>query len=232
MRDVGRRFACVALLACSACTSLGELDARRAREEASACTEQASLQQVEQRASRARIEQLQAEIERLQSDLAQAQQVIVAAESQLSGAHTRALAVRSVAEARSELESAAVRAPWKRAEAEQAGTLLAEADQHLQSGHFGAAILLASRAERIARALFAEVVALRNTRGALQVAVERANLRAGPSTEGAVIATLVRGTPLLPERSEADWALVRTPQNRLGWVHLPLVEPFTGSNRN
>jgi hypothetical protein len=227
MREASRRLACLALLACSACATRGELDARRARQEAIACSEQAALQTVEQRASSARIEQLEAEIRRLQSDLAQAQQVIVAAESQLSGAHTRALAVRSLAEARSELGSAAARAPWKRAEAEQAEQLLAEADQHLVSGHFGAAILLSSRADRIARALAEESIVLRSTRGALQVAVERANLRAEPSRDGDLIASLPRGTPLLPERSEDDWALVRTPQNQIGWVHLPLLEPFS-----
>ena len=226
MRDPVARLACLALLACAACNTFGRADAER---EASACSERAALQQVQQRASSARIEQLEADIQRLQSDLAQAQQVIVAAESQLSGAHTRALAVRSIGEASSELESAAARAPWQRAEAEQARQMLDEADQHLQSGHFGAAILLASRADRIARAMSQEYVALRNTRGALQVAVGRANLRAAPSTDGEVIATLARGTPLVPERSEADWALVRTPQNRLGWVHLPLVEPFAAA---
>lgn len=224
MRSLGLALA---LLGCAACTTLGESASRRARAETVACTEQAALQEAEQRASSARIEQLEAEIGRLQSDLAQAQQVIVAAESQLSGAHTRALAVRSVAEARSELESAAARAPWKRAEVEQAGQLLAEADQHLLAGHFGAAILQASRAERVASAITEAFVEVRSTRGALQVAVARVNLRADPSTEGEVIDSLVRGTPVLPERSEADWALVRTPQNRLGWVYLPLLEPFS-----
>lgn len=226
MPDSAARLACLALLACAACTTLDQADAQR---EASACYEQAALQQVAQRASSARIEQLEADIQRLQSDLEQAQQVIVAAESQLSGAHTRALAVRSIGEASSELESAAARAPWKRTEAEQARQMLGEADQHLQSNHFGAAILLASRADRIARAISQESSALRGTRGALQVAVDRANLRSGPSTDGEVIATLARGTPLVPERREADWALVRTPQNRLGWVHQSLVEPFAAA---
>jgi hypothetical protein len=220
----------LALLGCAGCATLGGSDARRAH--AIACTEQAALKEAEQRASNARIEQLEAEIGRLQSDLAQAQQVIVAAESQLSGAHTRALAVRSVAEARSELESAAARAPWKRAEAAQAAELLAEADQHLLAGHFGAAILMASRAERVASAISEAFIEVRSTRGALQVAVARANLRADPSTDGAVLDSLVRGTPLLPERSEADWALVRTPQNRLGWVYLPLLEPFSVPPQN
>ena len=141
--------------------------------------------------------------------------------------HTRALDVRSVAEARSELESAAARAPWKQAEVRQASQVLAEADENLQSGYYGAAVLLALRAERIASAIAEESVAVRRAGRALQVAVARANLRRGPSTDREVIATLSRGTPLFPERSEADWALVRTPQNRLGWVHLPLLEPFS-----
>jgi hypothetical protein len=217
----------LALLGCAACTTVDKTVVLEAKAEAMACGEQVALQEAEQRALRARIEQLEAEIGRLQSDLAQAQQVIVAAESQLSGAHTRALAVRSLAEARSELESAGTRAPWKRAEVEQASQLLAEADQHLLSGHFGAAILLASRAERVASAINEALIEVRSTRGALQVAVARANLRSDPSTEGKVLDRLARGTPLLPERSEANWALVRTPQNRLGWVYLPLLEPFS-----
>jgi hypothetical protein len=215
------------------CIAVDPFEAHQARQDANGCNEELAqqreriaLQQVERRAADARIEQLDAEIQRLQTDLAQAQQVIVAAESQLSGAHTRALAVRSLAEARSELEGAAAQAPWKRAEARQAEQLLADAEGHVGAGHFGAAILLASRADRIARAISAEVRAVRGARGALQVAVARANLRAQPGREGEVLATLVKGTPLVPERSESDWELVRTPQNRVGWVHRPLLEPF------
>jgi hypothetical protein len=220
----------LALIAAAGCAAQrkAELDLREAQQVATECSEQSALQEAQQRASEARIEQLDAEILRLQSDLAQAQEVIVAAESQLSGAHTRAMAVRSVAEARGALESSAARAPWKRKEAEHAGQFLAEADQHVVAGHFGAAILLASRAARVASAIDEEVRAVRGRRGALQIAVARANLREGPSKEGRVIATLARGTPLLPERREADWTLVRTPQNRLGWVHRSLVEVLSG----
>jgi len=216
-------------IACAACaTDTAQREVARAQQEASECAEQSVLQSAQVRASRARIEQLEAEILRLQSGLAQAQEVIVAAESQLSGAHTRAMAVRSAAEARSSLEKAAARAPWKRAEAAQASQLLAEADQHVLAGHFGAAILLASRVERVASAIDQERRALRGARGALRVAVARANLREEPSTDAKVIASLTQGTPLLPERREADWTLVRTPQNHLGWVHGSVVEDFSG----
>jgi hypothetical protein len=217
------------LIAAAGCAARRHaVELRQAQQVATECSEQSALQEAQQRASQARIDQLEAEIARLQSDLSQAQEVIVAAESQLSGAHTRALAVRSVAEARSALESSAARAPWKRKEAEHAREFLAEADQHAVAGHFGAAILLASRAARVASAIDEEVRAVRGRRGTLQVAVARANLREGPSMEGKVVATLARGTPLLPERREADWMLVRTPQNRLGWVHRSLVEALSG----
>jgi len=149
--------------------------------------------------------------------------VIVATESQLSGVHTRAAAVRAVAEAGSELESAAARAPWRQGDARQASRLLDEADQQLQAGHFGASILLASRAPRIADAISHEVRAVRDVPGALQISGDQVNLREGPSTGRGVVTTLVCGTPLLPEGQEADWVLVRTPQNQLGWVHRSLV---------
>jgi hypothetical protein len=222
-----RRLPLLAWLACSACAG-GSFHSRdvalvEAQRQIAECSEHTEMQSAEQRAARARVQQLEAEVSRLQSDLAQAQEVIVAAESQLSGAHTRAAAVRAVAEARSGLESAAARAPWKQAEVQQAGQLLAEADQHLLAGHFGAAILLASRAQRVANAIDQEVQAVRGAPNALQIAVERGNLRGGPSTEREVVAILARGTPLLPERQEADWMLVRTPQNQLGWVHRSLV---------
>ena len=83
MRERGGWIACLALLAASACTTQGEIEAQRARQEANACTDQVALHTVEQRASKARIEQLEAEIRRLQSDLAQAQQVIVDEETLL-----------------------------------------------------------------------------------------------------------------------------------------------------
>lgn len=199
-----------------------------AQRASSECREHAELQRAQQRAMRARVAQLESEVSRLQSDLAQAQDVIVAAESQLSGTHTRAAAVRAVAEARSELESAAPRAPWKGSEAREAGALLGEADEHLRAGHFGAAILLASRAQRMAEAIEAEARTARGTPDALQIAVEQGNLREGPSTGRAVVATLARGTPVFPERREAEWLLVRTPQNQLGWVHRSLVRKLSG----
>jgi hypothetical protein len=229
MRSLLFALACLGCAACAGSVSREEHGAALAQAQIriDECSERAEMQSAEERAARARIQQLEREVARLQSDLAQAQEVIVAAESQLSGVHTRAGAVRAIAEARSGLESAATSAPWRRADAEQARRMLGDADRHLLAGHFGAAILLASRAQRVGSAIEQEVRSVRATAGALQIAVAQGNLREGPSRERKVVATLARGTPLLPERSEDGWMLVRTPQNQLGWVHRSLVRKLS-----
>jgi len=190
------------------------------------CRERAVAEERQQRSSAARIERLESELKRLRSDLSQAQDALITAESRLKGAHTRALAVRSLAEAHSQLESARVLAPWRSADVEQAETMLAESDGQLQAEHFGAAILFASRAQRVAADIATEARAVRAAGNALRVAVERANLRSGPSTGFDILAVLGRETPLFLEHSEGDWVLVRTMSADMGWIFADLIEPL------
>jgi SH3-like domain-containing protein len=37
------------------------------------------------------------------------------------------------------------------------------------------------------------------------------------------LAVLQEATPLLPQRSEGEWVLVRTPDGAAGWVHASLL---------
>jgi len=57
-----------------------------------------------------------------------------------------------------------------------------------------------------------------------RISAGRVNLREGPSLEHGVLTVLGRGTPVFPERSEAEWMLVRTSGGRAGWVHASLVQ--------
>jgi SH3-like domain-containing protein len=46
---------------------------------------------------------------------------------------------------------------------------------------------------------------------------------AAPSTEADVLVLLAEATPVFPERSEGEWALVLTPSGTVGWVHQSLL---------
>ena len=54
---------------------------------------------------------------------------------------------------------------------------------------------------------------------------QRVNLRAGPSTDHAVVDVLKESTPVFLERREGSWVLVRTVSGPAGWVHLSLLAP-------
>lgn len=175
------------------------------------------------RAAEERIELLERDIARLQADVRQAEETLVGIESGLRGVHTRADAVSSLAESRIEVERAAALAPWRGDELAEARRKLEEADRQVQAGSFGAAIFFASRARRIARTLITEGSTARQTSGLRYIARPRVNLRSGPSTEAPILGTLVRSTPVHPERREGTWVLLRTPSGTLGWVHGALL---------
>jgi hypothetical protein len=173
-------------------------------------------------AERARL--LEREVARLRGDLVEAEQALLAAESGLLGAQTRADAVSAAAAARVELERARKSAPWHEAALDEARAKLDEAERQIEAGHFGTACFLASRAERIASQAAEEAQAAGGEPGARRISASRANLREGPSLEGRVLTVLVRGTPVFPERTEAEWMLVRTGRGHVGWVHASLVQ--------
>lgn len=181
-------------------------------------SERVVVEQAERKASVARIAQLEGQIERLQSDLAQAEKALITAESSLTGAHTRAQAVRAIAEARTQVENAQRAAPWREAEAGDARSKVEEADRHLRAERFGASILLASRAKRIARGLEAEAHAVRTGRQAKQIGARPVRLRARASSKSKLIETLAPRTPVFPEKAHGQWVLVRSLSGKVGWV--------------
>jgi hypothetical protein len=171
-----------------------------------------------------RILTLEREAARLRSDLAKAESAMVAIESGLRGAQTRADAVSALAEGRIAVERARVSAPWRGAEIAELTGKLEEAERQFQAGNPGSAVFFASRAQRIADSLREEARRVAEAKDARVVTAPRVNLRAGPSTEDAVVAVLAAATPVLPQRSEGEWVLVRTPDGAAGWVHASLLE--------
>jgi hypothetical protein len=175
----------------------------------------------------AQIEQihfLEREVQRLRDELLEADGAMVAIESGLRGAQSRADAVSALAEARISVERARTSAPWRSAELAELTDKLEEAERQFQSGNAGSAVFFASRAKRVADALAEEARRRANARGTRRITAPRANLRAGPSTGDAVLLVLGQSTPVLPQRSDGEWVLVRTPDGAAGWVHASLLE--------
>lgn len=170
-----------------------------------------------------RAARLEREVETLRQDLRLAGQSLIGIESGLKGSHSRADAVAALAEARILVERASGRNPWRADALRSARERLEEADRHVAAGNFGSAVFFASRAHRISERLIEEEAQLSATAGILQVDVARLNLRGGPSTSHAVIATLSERTPLHPEGRVDQWQRVRTLDGRVGWVHRSMV---------
>jgi hypothetical protein len=176
------------------------------------------------RAEIERAERLEQEVARLRTDLHRAEEALVAAESGLRAGYSRADAISSLAESKIQVARAAEEAPWRTGEIEEARLKLAEADEQVENGHFGAAVFFAYRALRISDQLLREAEMVRLRPDAAFVSTERANLRAGPSTDHEVATVLTHGTPVFPERDRGDWVLVRTSSGLVGWVHRDLIE--------
>ena len=179
--------------------------------------------EVYRRAEAERVEFFEREITRLREDLARAEASIVAMESGLRGSQSRADAVSGLAEARIALDRVSRRVPWREDRVEEARAKLTEGQRQLDLDHVAAAVFFASRAQGIADSLAQEASLVAGWPGMRVVAGERVNLRAGPSRDHAVLAVLAHDTPVLPERGEGDWTLVRTPSGQVGWVHAPLL---------
>jgi uncharacterized small protein (DUF1192 family) len=180
--------------------------------------------EVYRRAEAERIEFFEREIARLRDDLAKAEASIVAMESGLRGSQSRADAVSALAEARIALDRVSLTVPWRQDRVEEARAKLAEARRQLDVDHIGSAVFFASRAQGITESLDLEARLVAGWPGRRLVGSPRVNLRAGPSQEHPVLAVLIHETPLLLERDEADWALVRTPAGQVGWVHTSLLQ--------
>jgi SH3-like domain-containing protein len=175
------------------------------------------------RAEAERVEYLEREMERLRADLHQAEETMIWIESGLRGVHTRADAVSAVAEARVALEKARARAPWCAAECDEAQTKLEEADRQLKEGRLGTAVFFASRARRTAEDVLGEAGRVERAEDAIFVRGRRVNLRAGPSTEAAIVGVLTESTPVFEERRNGAWVLVRTRAGQVGWVYGDLL---------
>jgi hypothetical protein len=181
--------------------------------------------EVYQTARQEQLEHLEREVARLRADLRQAEEAMVTIESGLRGVHTRADAVSSLAEARIAVERASQSVPWRPTEVGEARAKLEEAERQLEAGHSGSAVFFASRAQRIAQTLSEEADQVERHAATRFIHAQRVNLRADPSTDARVIGVLSEATPVLLERREGDWALVRTTAGPVGWVHSALLHP-------
>ncbi len=216
----GGLSACLGLSACAAIGSLG----RPPPDPSFAALELAHRDaEIYRHAQAERIQTLEREVSRLRGDLDEAESAMVAIESGLRGERTRADAVSALAEARISVERARSSTPWRSAEIAEVKERLEEAERQFQAGNPGSAVFFASRAQRIADSLREEAGRVSAAKGTRVVTAPRVNLRAGPSTTDAVLAVLPEATPVLPQRSEGEWVLVRTPDGAAGWVHASLL---------
>lgn len=175
------------------------------------------------RVDRSRTERLEREIEQLREDLHQAEAAMLATDSELRAGRNRASAVSMLAEARISLEQAERSVSWKRAVVEEGQQKLAEGERQLRAGRPPAAAYFASRAQHIADSLIAEARLVKRSPDTRFVKSERLNVRAGPSTEDAILLVLTRGTPLFSQRAKEDWLEVRTLNGQVGWVYASLL---------
>jgi hypothetical protein len=189
-------------------------------EEAEADAAQAQLFR---RAETERAEQLVREIARLQADLKTAESALVEAESGMSGSHTRADAISSLAVTRIQVERAASRAPWRQTDIQGARAKLVEAERQVDEGRFGAAIFFVYRARRVAESVLDEAHQVTEAGNARLIRSKRVNLRAGPSTGERVLSVLEAGTPVITQANEGDWMLVQVTGGPSGWIHRRLV---------
>jgi hypothetical protein len=216
---LGAAAAAVGLSLCACTTGAGWLggaacsgsDSRRAETEA------------QRRAWLDREEATAREVDRLRADLHLAEEALVAVESGLQGDLAPAEAASALAKARIAVERAGHRTPWLPGRIDEARGKLEEAERQLQAGNVASAVFFASRAARMARAVQDEGERFADSPGVRRVRSDRAQLRAQPSTESDVLDRLVEATPVLPERSEGAWALVRTPSGAVGWIHQSLI---------
>jgi hypothetical protein len=185
--------------------------------------------QAERRAQAAQIDRLRSEVERLKSDLEQAELALIATESSLTGAFTRAAAVRAVAEARSQLEGAVRAAPWRTEAAALARQKLDDSDEQIRENRFGAAILFASGAQRIATDMEEEAKRVRAAKDVRRVSVNSARIRSGPSIKADVVMVVGQSTPVFPEKARDGWLLVRTTAGDIGWIKASLLDEIPGS---
>ena len=175
------------------------------------------------RAESDRADQLSLEVSRLRADLRRAEETLVMVESGLRGNHTRANAVSAIAETRILVKRTAEHAPWRLDNIRLAQSKLSEADRQIQQNNPGAALFFVYRARRIAEVIQLEVQIVSEQTDAYFVSSEKANLRAGPTTNDSVLRVLSKLTPVFAERSEGDWMLVRVISGSAGWIHKSLI---------
>jgi hypothetical protein len=172
-----------------------------------------------------RIRTLERENARLRRDVEEAEDAMVAIESGLRGAQTRADVVSALAEARIAAERARAVAAWRERELGDIADKLAEAERQFQAGNPGSAMFFASRARRSADSLSEQARQLgTGPHGTLRVVPPRVNLRSGPSTSDPVLRVLTAATPVVPQRTQGEWMLVRTLDGAAGWLHASLLE--------
>ncbi len=214
----------LSLSGCAAFGSFSPFASKAATASAAAQANAARDSEIYREAQLEQIHTLEREIQRLRGELNEAEAAMVAIESGLRGAQTRADAVSALAEARISVERARTSAPWRGAEIAEVTEKLDEAERQFQSGNSGSAVFFASRAKRVADVLIDEARRVAGSPGMRKITAPRANLRAGPSTSDAVLVVLGQATPVLPQRSDGEWVLVRTPDGAAGWVHASLLE--------
>jgi len=221
-RRLGVLAGCLA--ACLALSGCAFLDFSPATDPSPSALELAKQdEETYRQAQTERVQALEREVSRLRSDLEEAESAMVSIESGLRGAQTRADAVSALAEARISVERARASAPWRRAEIAELTDKLEEAERQFQAGNPGSAVFFASRAQRIADSLGEESRRIAAVKATHVVSAPRANLRVGPSTTDAVLGVLPESTPVLLQRAEGEWLLVRTPDGSAGWVHASLL---------
>jgi hypothetical protein len=175
-----------------------------------------------------------AQVADLQARLDEARQEVVRAMAKLQTVASRAEAASALAEAEIALQSLRATAGQQPGpDLAQATTLLQEGTAEFGKQNYAGALYLANQAKSVAgvgkaRAGDAARAPLRSgetpfaTPVPLQ-AVAHGNLREGPGTGYAVLATVEPGTALVAYAATDQWVRVAEENGRSGWMYLTLV---------
>jgi beta-glucosidase-like glycosyl hydrolase len=191
---------------------------------------------LERKAARLQVQLLErdAQVADLRERLDDAIREVVRAMAKLQTVASRAEAASGMAEAELAYEAMRARtAARPPSEVAQAKRLLDMSTTEFNRQNYGGALYLATQVKGISRPGAARAEDDRRTLRAGEVAFatplqlqlsNRGNLRDGPGTTFAIVATAEKGSPVTGYSYINEWVRVSDGQGRTGWIHQALLE--------